>query len=295
MMNSRTFCVFKRLLLVCICLLAPLLARAQMAGFSEHTLLSAGVERNYLLYVPEVQGNSELPLVFSFHGSGGVPQNQVDTSRFDALADQHGFIAVFPAGAFTNTNSARSWNANLEPGVDDVQFVRDMIEHIAGLTPVDRSRIYVSGFSGGGRISSRLACELSDVLAAAAPVAGLQYPDDCTPKRPIPLIAFHALDDAVNPYVLGDAARPYWRMGVETALDKWRQANGCPLANDDDKLSQLVTLYRWTACANGAELQFYHTTTGGHTWPGASQDGAIQDISASERIWEFFSHHALGE
>jgi polyhydroxybutyrate depolymerase len=294
MMNSRTFCVFKHLLFVFICLL-PVFAKAQLAGFSEHTLLSAGAERHYLLYVPAGHGNRELPLVFSFHGSGGVPQNQVDTSRFDALADQHGFIAVFPAGAFTNTITARSWNANQEAGVDDVQFVRDMIEAIAGMTAVDRSRIYVSGFSGGGRISSRLACELSDVLAAAAPVAGLQYPDDCTPQRPIPLIAFHALDDATNPYVLGDAARPYWRMGVETALDKWRQANGCPIANDDEQLSRLTTLYRWSACAQGAELEFYQFTTGGHTWPGSSQNGAIQDINTSELIWEFFSQHALSK
>src|SRR5690606_3753524 len=127
--------------------------------------------------VPEGYADRALPLVFSFHGSGGLPQSQVDTSRFDALAAQHGFIAVFPAGAFTNSVTAGSWNANLEAGVDDVQFVRDMIEEVAGITAVDRSRIYVSGFSGGGRISSRLACELSDVLAAAAPVAGLQYPE----------------------------------------------------------------------------------------------------------------------
>lgn len=282
-------------LVAIVCLLFPFFATAQTAGLSEHTIVSAGAERSYLLYVPAGHDDRALPLVFSFHGSGGVPQSQVETSGFDALADQHGFIAVFPAGAFTNTVTARSWNANLEEGVDDVQFVRDMIEDVASMVEVDRKRIYVSGFSGGGRMSSRLACELSDVLAAAAPVAGLQYPDDCKLKRPIPVLAFHALDDATNPYVLGEGARPYWRMGVETALDKWRQANGCSLANEDQAASASTTRFDWSACAQGAELQFYQHTGGGHTWPGSAQSGAIQDIDASALIQEFFSRHALDE
>lgn len=287
--------LFRSRLFMVVCLLIPQLAAAQTTGFSEHTIVSAGAERSYLLYVPDGHDNRALPLVFSFHGSGGAPQSQVDTSGFDALAEQHGFIVVFPAGAFTNTVTARSWNANLEEGVDDVQFVRDMIEDIASVADIDRNRIYVSGFSGGGRISSRLACELSDVLAAAAPVAGLQYPDDCKLTRPIPILAFHALDDATNPYVLGEAARPYWRMGVETALDKWRQANGCALANDDQALSSSTTRFDWTACSQGAELQFFQHTMGGHTWPGSTQNGAIQDVDASALIWDFFSRQALGE
>lgn len=262
-------------------------------GFSEHTLQSEGTARSYLLYVPESYTGQPMPLVFSFHGSGGYPQNQVDTSGFDALAERHGFIAVFPAGEFTNSVTARSWNANVEAGVDDVQFTRDLIEDVAGMLAVDRSRIYTSGFSGGGRISSRLACELSDILAAAAPVAGLQYPDGCTLQRPIPIITFHAEDDPVNNYEVSADSRPYWRMGVETALDKWRQANGCTLANADEQVAYGIRTYAWTECGGDAEILFYQTTTGGHTWPGAAQRGAVQDISASELIWDFFSRHRL--
>lgn len=204
------------LLLLATCLLlVSWVTKAQSPGISEHTLLSSGVERSYLLYLPEGHGGRALPLVFSFHGSGGA------------------------------------------------------------------------------RIRSLLACELSDVLAAAAPVAGLQYPEGCTTKRAIPLIAFHALDDAVNPYALGEDARPYWRMGVETALDKWRQANGCSLANDDEALSTVVTRYHWSDCAGGAELEFHRSSRGGHTWPGSGQNGANQELDASALIWEFFSRHAL--
>lgn len=270
------------------------------AGFSNHSLVAGGDEREYLLYLPEDFSEKSLPLVFNFHGSGSNPQMQVEVSKFDQLAELHGFAVVFPVGAFTNSVTERSWNANVESGVDDVQFVREMIEDVAESVNIDRSRIYTTGFSGGGRISSRLACELSDVLAAAAPVAGLQYPDDCTLQRPIPVLSFHGQADRVNNYELLSDSRPYWRMGVETALDKWRQANGCTLSNSADRLSQQVTFYKWSECDGSAALHFYQIGNGGHTWPGMQLDGDIsrlglvnRDINASEIIWEFFSKHRL--
>ena len=262
-------------------------------GMSSHNLTSSGQARNFLLYLPGNYSGEAIPLVFSFHGSGGIPQNQVATTGFDTLADRHGFAVVFPAGIFTNSVTSRSWNANIDVGVDDVQFVRDMIEDVAGKVNIDRSRIYTSGFSGGARMSSRLACELSDVLAAAAPVAGLQYPDGCPPVRAVPIISFHAVDDGVNQYAVGENSRPYWRMGVETALDKWRQANDCSLANDDNNIAPDITRYGWNNCGNGADIDFYQTKTGGHTWPGSSSRNAVQDIDASELIWKFFSQHSL--
>jgi polyhydroxybutyrate depolymerase len=281
--------VIKRVLLLLFWLHCSVALSQVDQGFSTHSLVSAGAEREYLLYIPEGYAGESVPLLFSLHGSGGVPQNQVDTSVFDSLADQHGFVVVFPAGAYSNTISQRSWNANIDTGVDDVQFVRDMIEDIAGRVNVDRRRIYTSGFSGGARMSSRLACELSDVLAAAAPVAGLQYPDGCTLKRPIPIIAFHALDDRTNQYTVSENSRPYWRMGVETALDKWRQANGCSLSNEDNKLSLNVNHYSWTDCNGSAEIMFYLRQVGGHTWPSSSNN----DVQASELIWAFLSSHTL--
>jgi polyhydroxybutyrate depolymerase len=277
--------------ILCI-MAAPVLGQVN-SGLSSHPINSEGQARSFLLYLPDNYSEDPIPLVFSFHGSGGIPQNQVDTSGFNTLADRHGFAVVFPTGVFTNSVTTRSWNANLDAGVDDVQFVRDMIEDVASSVNIDRSRIYTSGFSGGGRMSSRLACELSDVLAAAAPVAGLQYPDGCTPSRAIPIISFHAIDDRVNQYEVGENSRPYWRMGVETALDKWRQANKCSLVNNDDNIAPGISYYSWNNCGNAAEINFYQTETGGHTWPGSSSGNAVQDIDASELIWEFFSHHSL--
>tara|TARA_R110000772_G_scaffold71427_10_gene156612 strand:- start:1143 stop:2024 length:882 start_codon:yes stop_codon:yes gene_type:complete len=274
-------------------LLSTTVFAQSMSGQSLHTLNSSGSERSYVLYIPPHETNASLPLVFNFHGSGSTPERQEAQTDFMRLAETYAFALVYPVGAFTNSVTAGSWNANLDTGVDDVQFARDIIEDVASLLNIDRKRIYSTGMSGGGRMTSRLACELSDVLAAAAPVAGLQYPDDCDLKRPIPLLSFHSMDDATNQYEVSGASRPYWRMGVETALDKWRQANDCTLTNSSDKLSQRVTFYQWPDCAGSAEIQFYQLSDGGHTWPNSPIDSSNKDINASELIWEFFSKHTL--
>ncbi len=149
--------MFKRNILVLILGLFPVSLQAQsMQGLSEHTLRLNGVERSYILYVPDNVRAEGAPLVFSFHGSGGVPQQQINISGFNHLSDLFGFISVFPAGAYTNTMTVRSWNANIDEGVDDIQFTRDIIEDVASKVAIDRKRIYASGFSGGARMSSQL-------------------------------------------------------------------------------------------------------------------------------------------
>jgi polyhydroxybutyrate depolymerase len=266
-------------------------------GASYHSIQSSGVQRSYLLYIPKSYRGDPTSLVFNFHGSGGEPRGQLEYSDFARLSEQYGFILVLPVGAYTNSVTSQSWNANLDPqGVDDVQFVRDILANIAGFANMDSNRIYTTGMSGGARMSSRLACELADVLAAAAPVAGIQYPDDCSLGRAMPILTFHGKADAVNQYELGENSRPYWLMGVETAVEKWRLANKCSEETDSASISNVVTLYTWKDCAGNAEIQFYVIEDGGHTWPGSpiTRRGLTnQDINASELIWEFFSQHSL--
>jgi polyhydroxybutyrate depolymerase len=266
----------------CIAMLASASGFAQSAaGQSRHTILSAGVERAYLLHVPTGYDGNAIPLVLNYHGSGGVPENQLATSGFDELADRERFAVAFPAGVFTNSVSQRSWNANVEEGVDDVQFARDVIADVSARINIDPTRIYVTGMSGGARMSSRLACELSDILAAAAPVAGLQYPDGCAPVSAVPILAFHGKADRVNHYEVSADSRPYWRMGVETAIEKWRLANRCSNDVRSSEISDNVELRAWTSCDEDAEIHFFVIADGRHVWP----------EGASERIWSFFEQH----
>jgi len=266
----------------CLALFATSLGLAQTGtGQSTHSITSAGVERSYLLHVPDGYEGEAIPLVLNYHGSGGVPENQLASSGFDQIADRENFAVAFPAGTFTNSVSQRSWNANVELGVDDVQFARDVIADVSSRVNIDATRIYVTGMSGGARMSSRLACELSDILAAAAPVAGLQYPDGCVPVSAIPILAFHGKADRVNQYEVSEDSRPYWRMGVETAVERWRRANGCSSDVEIDAINSNVELRTWASCDDDAEIRFVVIADGGHVWP----------EGASEQIWSFFAQH----
>jgi polyhydroxybutyrate depolymerase len=200
-----------------------------------------------------------------------------------ASAEREGSALAYPAGAFTNSLTERSWNANLDEGVDDVQFVRDLLADASAQIAIDPARIYTTGFSGGARMSSRLACELADVLAAAAPVAGVQYPDGCTPGRTIPLLAIHSKADPVNQYEISGDSRPYWRMGVETAVQRWRTAEGCASGPQLTTVADNIELRHWATCRGAAEIRFYVIADGGHDWPDW----------APETIWAFFAAHSL--
>jgi polyhydroxybutyrate depolymerase len=267
-----------------VALLACQVAVAQPpSGDTTFILVSAGVERSYLLHIPAGYGGDAIPLVLNLHPSGGTPQGQVATSGFNAIADREGFAVAYPAGVFANTVSQQTWNANVEDGVDDVQFMRDVIADVGARLDVDDTRIYATGFSGGARMSSRLACELADMLAAAAPVAGLQFPDDCVPTGPVSIVAFHGRADQVNQYEVSADSRPYWRMGVETAAEKWRDALDCPEGPMEGGFNGEpgIVLRVYPPCAGGKALQLFISETDGHVWP----------AGASERIWEFFEAH----
>jgi len=124
-----------------------------------------GTTRSYLIHVPSsYKKDKPLPLVLIFHGGGSDPQGMVRYTRFDDLADVHGFITVYPEGTLKQWNDGRL----MAPKSDDVGFVRSIIEEVGRNYKLDKHRIYATGISNGGMMSQRLACELSGTLAAIA-------------------------------------------------------------------------------------------------------------------------------
>lgn len=255
---------------IAVACVAPLTLAQPSAIDTTITLAPADIPRRYRLHVPTGYAGGSVPLVLNFHAAGGTPDDQAATSGFDAIADREEFIVVYPERIF-------------ESGVDVVQFTRDIIDDVGAKFPIDRDRIYATGLAAGAQLSSRLACELSDILAAAAPVAGLQYPDDCVPKSPISIVAFHGKADEVNHYEVTAESRPDWPMGVEAAAEKWRDALGCPEGAMEGGFRNApgVVVRVWPPCAGGADLMIYVSETDAHVWP----------QGASERIWAFFKAH----
>lgn len=183
-----------------------------------------------------------------------------------------------------------------------MQVARDLIARVICDAGIDGSRVYSTGLSNGAFLSSRIGCELGDVVAAIAPVAGLFVPGGVTCKRSMPVLAFHGTADAVVPYEHGLILGLIPYEGAEDAATDWALVNGadpgCDLVETaETHLSDHVQRFTASACGH-LKVALIVVEGGGHTWPGAAIDipslgVTTHEISASEMIWEFFKEKRL--
>jgi polyhydroxybutyrate depolymerase len=273
-------------------------------GWSTRTVASGGDERCYLLYVPASYDPARpTPLVVSLHGFLSNPASQALISGWHKLADQEGFLVAYPQG----TSWPQRWNggATWNVGVDDVQFFRDLLDDLASVAAVDRSRVYVNGFSNGGGMTVRIACDAADQVAAIGTVAAAVVEfQDCSPTNPVPVMAFHGTADPLVPYEGGEmpsrpvregAVRtraPTHFVGVEEWTASWAEGNGCTLEPETIPPQGDVRGVQYTPCNQGAEVILYTIEGGGHTWPGGVPIPIVgkttEAIDATEEMWRFF-------
>lgn len=253
-------------------------------GVSEQQFSSGGLQRTYRLFVPPgYDGTAALPLVLDLHGSGGTAAGQAGTSRFEALAAREGFLVATLQAA----GSGNRWNVPItEDRPDDVAYVSDVIDHVAARACTELARVYATGFSGGARMSSLLACRLNERIAAIAPMAGLRWPAPCA-GRAIPVLTLHGLADPQNTYdghVEGRGGE--WIESVPEALAGWAQYNGCnPEVALEDPPGPLSTL-RYDGCRDGAEVRLIRIDGLRHQW-------ARDEVDATSVMWDFFRSHSL--
>jgi polyhydroxybutyrate depolymerase len=252
------------------------------SGVSSQRLVSGQRQRAYRLFVPPgYDGRLRLPLVLDLHGSGGSSADQARNSGFETVAARERFIV-----ATLDADGAR-WNVPVQDNrADDVSYVLDVIGHVAARACIDDSRVYATGFSGGGRMTSLLGCQLGSRIAAIAPVSGLRFPGPCN-GRPIPVLTFHGLADSQNPY---DGHAPgrgaEWLESVPDALAGWARHNSCTGdAVLDDPPGPLSTM-RYGRCGDGTEVRMIRIDGLGHTW-------TTKEVDTTGVMWEFFKSHQM--
>lgn len=297
--------------------------RVLPTGDSTVDVTYRGTSYPVAVHVPAASKRRELPLVLDLHGSNNNATLQATVSGLKSVSDEEGFIVANPQGtiAFPQTLPDGNWAWNV-PDVpltsgtyppsdarDDVGFLTAVVRQIDARGCVDEDMVYATGYSGGGRMASALACEKSNVFAAIAPVAGLRagrpdpadidVPDasSCNPRHPVAVVTFHGTADQVNPYEGNADLR--WGYPVQLAAETWADLNDCRVGPRTKAVSEHVTRYTWTRCDDRADVTLYEVAEGGHTWPGSDLDfesfglGAVtQEIDASQIMWDFFRTHA---
>ena len=259
-----------------------------------------GLERRYRVHVPAGHEGTPLPLVFNLHplvlGGGLVPDSDLFTriwtheSGLDDVADVEGFVVVQPDG----TGFPASWNAGddcCSPAnaneVDDVGFLRSLLDGVSGRTCVDRSRVYATGMSNGGFLSHRLACEASDWITAIAPVVG-SFSDEltCELTRPVPVLQVTGTEDSF-------ASRT-------ASFERWVGLDGCTDAPEVTYQVGNATCVTHDTCDGGVEVGHCVVEGGGHCWFSdiAPQFtpfcGPRDDLDTPEMVWDFLRRWRLG-
>lgn len=270
-----------------------------------------GVARSYTVHVPpQYDHDHATPVVLAFHGAATNGPIMALSTGLSEKADEAGFVVVYPngtgkAGIFLVWNSGGFVTRGNQERPDDVVFVAKMLDDLATVVHIDRSRVYATGMSNGGMMCYRLAADLSDRIAAIAPVAGTMAGDSPKPGRPVPVIHFHGTEDRLVPYEgPAETAKHLSFSSVEKSIRTWARVNGCPDRPQKTDLPDTaddgttVTREAYGPGREGAEVILYTIRGGGHTWPGRdwpmqSLGKSTHDIAANDLIWEFFERHSM--
>jgi polyhydroxybutyrate depolymerase len=279
---------------------------AGCAGLARHNMVHDGVDRSYYLHEPEIREGTiqgPMPLVVVLHGAGSNGPSAAKRTQMNPKADEEGFLAAYPNAI--RFRWIRLWNAGICCGpavsenVDDVGFIKTVIEDIESRYDIDPKRIYVAGFSNGAMMAHRVACETVDRIAAVALVAGTADLEHCTPSEPVSVIAFHGTADPRLSYEGGDFAGhagglPY--PGVREVVAFWRTADNC-IRSLPPQESEFLRIEQHIDGGNASEVVLYTIINGNHTWPGGKRVPLIfgrrptRAVSATDRIWVFFQRH----
>jgi polyhydroxybutyrate depolymerase len=287
-------------------------------GDYNRTIMSGGMERFYNVHVPaSYVSSTPTPVVLNFHGGGGNSETQRTISRMNQASERYGFIVVYPQGTGPKWRLINphgyTWNAGncgvwaVKHGIDDVGYTRDLLNDLERQVNVDKNRVFATGISNGAMMCFRLACELSDRIAAIAPISGTMAVTvtGCAPSRPVSVIYFHGTADKFAPFAGG---RGRWFLGqrniiyqsVDQTIAFWRQQDGITGPPREVRRGE-ATGYYYGPGANGSEVALWVIKGGGHTWPGG-QFGVLGEkvlgrithaISANDLMWEFFQKHPM--
>lgn len=293
-----------------------------VSGNVDYSLNWGGIERRYKVHIPKNYNRlSASPVVIYLHGGGGSMDGAYN-DKIDTYSDSYDFILLVPEG--TGPRLPRkilgSWNSGewyvdgkqqgccgyaYENNVDDIGFITAMLNKTVADYAIDESRIYATGISNGAMMSYALACNLSERIAAIASVASPATPDECVPRRSVPIMHIHGTADPCVPYNggLGEACISSEKRVMQSAqhmVDEWVKINESDtsyMTSYTNNGASCVTYDGRTR--RGADVEFCTIAGMGHAYPSGNQYMPIDKIGpvsydlSFDQIWQFFKKHTL--
>jgi polyhydroxybutyrate depolymerase len=243
-----------------------------------------GLDRYYLVARPRSGGTSHLPLMVVLHGHGMVPATMESLTHF--LQTVGRAVVVYPAGYWASWDAGYCCGVAARQGVDDVGFVGAVVHRVRG---TGRSRLrgpaFLVGYSNGGRMAYRLACQEPGAFAGVAAVEAVPvYP--CARTRPVSLLVVASTGDPL--ITVSDALPPkridgHLEPTVAEAVAAWRRLDGCR-GGAQAGTAGLFSWQRWH-CAAGATLELAVRPGGSHAW----YQGSGATPSDQRLVWSFLS------
>ena len=261
--------------------------------------------RTYQMFVPA--RNGRLPLVIALHGGGGNGAQVAKSAGLIDEAAKEGFVLALPEGS-SRFGKLETWNAGgccayaMREKIDDIGFIRALIDELERTQPVDPKRIYVVGMSNGGMMAERVAIELGDRIAGAAVFVGALFGNEPRPVAAVPMLIVNAEKDEQVPIAGGASTTGIVRRSQgmpykpsRYAATFWATANRCTTNPTKAETADYVR-ERWTGCASGADVDFYIMKGAEHGWPGRGlgRPGVTRNtgkIDGTALMWEFFAAH----
>jgi polyhydroxybutyrate depolymerase len=250
------------------------------------------------------------------HGGGGNMNSAQGFTNLNSVSNANGFLAVYPEGFGIVPSGGFSWadgrgtSADIA-GIDDVGFIDKLLDYLIANYSINTNKIYICGFSNGGFMTQRLACQLNQRFAAMASLGSIMDTTlfaNCNPLRAIPMMFVMGTSDPLVPYTGGVMnSNPNPIVSMETLVNFWKTNNNCltttppiNLPDIDPTENSTVTVFNYTNCFCNSNISFYRINGGGHTWPGVEIPSyeviagqTNEDIQASVELWNFFNAHTL--
>ncbi len=292
----------------CLFLLALSVGQVEPLGSGDHTrtVMMGEQKRTYLVHIPkDYDPKKPTPVVLALHGAAMNGPMMVSLSGLNKKSEEAGFIVVYPSGISFVWNAGGFTGKMAEGKPDDVAFIGKVLDDVGTVVKVDEKRVYACGMSNGGMMCYRLAAELSDRIAAIAPVAGTIAIEESKPKRAVPVIHFHGTKDTFVPFEMAKGKTPAFMKfkGVEDSVQTWVKLNGCDEKSKMETISKegdemKVTRKTFGGGKDGAEVVLVVIDEGGHAWPGMTPPASFmgksaKNVSANDLMWEFFQKHPM--